>query len=95
MLYIYLKQSADYWLGGNDEIIDGQWTWAGSDDPLGFTDWYPNDPNGARNEDCLAISKLGGYHWVDTNCAGNYNYICEKRFVVYFKLTKTPSYKYT
>ncbi|VDI77328.1 Hypothetical predicted protein [Mytilus galloprovincialis] len=70
-----------YWIGGDDEVVEGSWTWAGTDAPIDYNDWGPGEPGGARNENCLAIYHPINYHWVDADCKyPSFRYICEKPY---------------
>ncbi|XP_071154474.1 perlucin-like [Mytilus edulis] len=70
-----------YWLGGRDDVIEGMWTWAQTDQPFNFTDWYPNVPdNKARNENCLHMYAAYNLKWNDATCTGLYRFICEQEY---------------
>lgn len=63
--------AADFWLGGHDQVYEGQWTWAYSGAPLNYTAWIPGEPGGGTAENCLYFH----YHrdadyntWNDFDC---------------------------
>ncbi|ESO96990.1 hypothetical protein LOTGIDRAFT_231745 [Lottia gigantea] len=69
-----------WWIGLNDKIVNGQWTypddsdnWSGVD---GLIPWStePNNYNG--NEDCVSIEYSGGMN--DAGCDRLKGFICEK-----------------
>ncbi|XP_063442664.1 perlucin-like [Mytilus trossulus] len=81
----YLKYFAtafghDYWLGGNDEVIEGSWTWVATDAPVDYDGWSPGEPQGARAENCMAFYTSVNYNWVDAHCTNSLRFICEKPY---------------
>ncbi|CAG2219110.1 unnamed protein product [Mytilus edulis] len=83
IIYNHLKtnesHSISYWLGGRDDVVEGRWMWAQTDQVFNFTDWYPNIPdNVAGNENCLHMYAPWKLKWNDVTCAGLYRFICEK-----------------
>ncbi|OPL21503.1 hypothetical protein AM593_07222, partial [Mytilus galloprovincialis] len=79
LLAYFKKLASSYWLGGRDDVVEGRWMWAQTDQVFNFTDWYPGLPdNIARNENCLHMYAPYKLKWNDVTCAGLYRFICEK-----------------
>ncbi|VDH94507.1 Hypothetical predicted protein [Mytilus galloprovincialis] len=56
------------WIGGKDDLIEGQWTWYNStspENPITKFYWGSKQPNNNNNQDCLAYYKLNEYKWAD------------------------------
>ncbi|XP_052676540.1 perlucin-like protein isoform X2 [Crassostrea angulata] len=71
--------NGQFWTGGNDIDVEGQWRWVTSGNPFTFTDWGPGEPNDTGgNEDCMLLLSNTGYTWNDLPCSTNSLYICEK-----------------
>nr|KAG5703315.1 hypothetical protein BaRGS_025557 [Batillaria attramentaria] len=71
------------WIGGTDVFSEGYWIWAGSKQPLTFTDWAPGEPNhagGDTNEDCLQLYAHKGLMWNDEDCRQTTRFVCELRW---------------
>ena len=65
------------WIGYNDKIKEGNFTWIGLPG-TGYNDFGQNEPNngdGAGEEDCV----VQGQHWNDVTCELRVNSVCEKR----------------
>ncbi|XP_059167875.1 uncharacterized protein LOC131949932 [Physella acuta] len=88
------------WLGGNDQLQEGEWVWtdgtkANLTSMWGYTE--PNNTNG--NEDCLEIFNDGTLN--DDDCAQSFSFICmeihatnaapETNLTTYPTATATPS----
>ncbi|CAC5400935.1 unnamed protein product [Mytilus coruscus] len=69
---------SDYWLGGNDEVNEGSWTWKGTDAPVDYDGWHSGEPQGVSAENCMAIYTVVNYRWVDAHCTNSIRYIYEK-----------------
>lgn len=77
---IWLDQN--YWLGGRDDIIEGTWIWASTDQIFKYTDWYPGQPNNyENNEDCLHMYASFNMKWNDFSCTRLSGFICERKWV--------------
>ncbi|XP_063404354.1 uncharacterized protein LOC134687826 [Mytilus trossulus] len=50
----------DFWIGGTDEKVEGEWLWVESGNPLTYTNWAPGTPDLhlPRLEHCLEIVKM-------------------------------------
>ncbi|XP_058837488.1 chymotrypsinogen A-like [Topomyia yanbarensis] len=67
-----------FWIGANDLGVNGVFRWQFSGRSLSFTNWRHDEPNNRNNnEHCVTI--LGNKHafWVDVNCKGRRQVICE------------------
>ena len=45
-------------------------------------DWFPNEPNGIKNENCLVYyqskrSNSGNFGWGDNTCGNKHPFVCE------------------
>ncbi|XP_033734942.1 perlucin-like [Pecten maximus] len=69
--------SINYWSDGTDAGQEGQWKWASSGTPIGYTNWAPLEPSHAP-EDCLAICGVKGFKWNDDICVRTHPFICER-----------------
>ncbi|KAL3863409.1 hypothetical protein ACJMK2_005166 [Sinanodonta woodiana] len=69
----------EFWIGGSDAIVEGEWVWQNSKAelrPSSYSNWYPGNPNGGGVENCMAIAADGT--WRDEACHGSsLYYICE------------------
>ncbi|XP_060079439.1 perlucin-like [Ylistrum balloti] len=66
----------EYYLGGHDTFVEGEWNWASSFSLITNANWKagePNDQNG--KEDCLALTLSG--HWNDVPCNISLPFVCE------------------
>ncbi|XP_060079245.1 perlucin-like protein [Ylistrum balloti] len=72
----------DFWLGGNDIFVEGDWRWYESGQYLGYTNWNPGEPNNhhSSGEDCLEgylTYSHSTFRWRDRPCMIRIFYICE------------------
>lgn len=70
-----------YWLGGRDDVVEGEWVWASTDERFDFSAWYPRQPsNGGAtgNEDCVSMWSHFNMLWNDASCMLSYRFVCEK-----------------
>ncbi|XP_060079457.1 perlucin-like protein [Ylistrum balloti] len=66
----------EYYLGGADFFVEGDWIWASTMEPITNANWSPGEPNdNAGTEDCLAIV-LNGL-WNDVPCNISLPFVCE------------------
>uniref|UniRef100_K1R943 Mannose-binding protein C n=1 Tax=Magallana gigas TaxID=29159 RepID=K1R943_MAGGI len=63
------------WVGASDQDREGMFQWV-NNNSLTFTHWFPGEPNGGRNEDCVQLCNNG--QWNDESCSNNENALCEK-----------------
>lgn len=90
-LTISLTEPADYWVGGTDWEIEGEWIWEGSQKNVTYTHWLPGQPNNGRAplanptsgnaefQNCLSLRYQDDFRWVDSVCAEHLHYVCEKQ----------------
>ena len=52
------------WIGFTDEVTEGQFKWV-SGETSTYTNWYPNEPNNAGNEDYVGMNFGGAGKWND------------------------------
>ena len=52
-------QQVDIWLGGTDEISEGNWQWV-TGEPWSYTNWFPGNPdnNASAGQDYLAFTSF-------------------------------------
>ncbi|CAH1256718.1 SCUBE3 [Branchiostoma lanceolatum] len=64
------------WVGLTDEDQEGQWVLADDQslESAGYSNWYPGEPNGGLNENCV---RHGGNMWADAHCNLEYGFICQ------------------
>ncbi|XP_060608108.1 perlucin-like isoform X1 [Ruditapes philippinarum] len=79
----------EFWIGANDEMIEGLWVWYKGDKPVNFTGWYPGQPGSEGDEDCAVIASrtdvFNGWH--DAPCAASHHPICEIRNTTLIEIT--------
>ena len=69
----------EYWIGVDDTKVEGTFVY-GNNLPITWEKWgtYTNEPNGLRNENCVAIkTNRHVRYWKDVNCFEKRNSICE------------------
>ncbi|OWF53231.1 perlucin-like isoform X2 [Mizuhopecten yessoensis] len=67
----------DYFLGGGDLFVEGEWIWMSTQALISATNWAPGEPNdGGHHEDCLVIYPSAGL-WNDATCSDQKGFICE------------------
>merc|ERR1711936_719482 len=75
-----LKQYPDHWIGLDDKLIEGAFTWVngqglGVGSTLGEDPWGANEPNNSGGkEDCVHLNSNG--MWNDNQCSAALKYIC-------------------
>jgi hypothetical protein len=69
----------NFWVGGTDDLIEGEWIWTDTDTGFDYTDWVHGQPdNSQTNEDCLVLWEAAHWHWNDFTCKSDAYYICER-----------------
>ena len=72
-----VMQGGSYWIGGTDEVTEGQWKWVDGE-AMSFENWAagePNDTNGGEN--ALQIYPSGEWNDLPTNSTSLGGYIIE------------------
>ncbi|OWF39795.1 C-type lectin domain family 4 member M-like [Mizuhopecten yessoensis] len=66
-----------YWIGGKEE--GKMWMWAGTGNPLSYTAWCPEQPDGSGTL-CVSFLKLvpPTCYWTDRKCKYRQAYICQR-----------------
>ena len=80
LLCSYSIGSDRVWLGGSDEIVEGQWEWtSGRCSFDSFENWQPGQPNNPEaTHDYLAMVSVNNYRWQDSSSVFVVNtFICE------------------
>jgi hypothetical protein len=62
------------WIGA-EKGEDNSFVWIESENTLDFSSWQPNEPNNLLGENCVAMTKDGG--WNDSNCDNEFWFVCE------------------
>ncbi|XP_059167883.1 uncharacterized protein LOC131949939 [Physella acuta] len=63
------------WLGGNDQLQEGEWIWTDGTKANLTSLWHEYEPNNSEgNEDCLELYEHGMLN--DDNCAKSLSFIC-------------------
>ncbi|KAK3093250.1 hypothetical protein FSP39_013256 [Pinctada imbricata] len=57
---------------------EGKWRWIHSGEVVKINDWYPGEPNGARNANILGGYEKGQYKWIDEPRTNKQGFVCEK-----------------
>ncbi|XP_061171286.1 lithostathine-1-like [Saccostrea echinata] len=74
---------ANFWVGGNDFGVEGEWRWEETNLRIGpFTNWAPGSPNGNSSENCMLVGfdhNNTDIYWKDARCTTRHNYICQFR----------------
>jgi hypothetical protein len=85
--FVHENLPAPAWIGANDQVTEGQWVWAdteqafwmGDDDgeaaPGQYANWYGGEPDGSY-EDC-GLHKKHANAWRDRPCHYDYDFVCE------------------
>ena len=76
--------STPYYLGGRDDVIEGTWVWASTDNIMKYTAWGPGEPNGQTGSNCLTMYHTLQWKWSDDPCKAEFFFICEKMLVILF-----------
>jgi hypothetical protein len=71
----------DYWLGGTDEVVEGDWRWI-TGETWDYTNWALGQPDDAHGgQDYLLFWSMFPNSWDDAGCPGTcsyeFSFICE------------------
>uniref|UniRef100_A0A194AJ77 C-type lectin domain-containing protein n=1 Tax=Pinctada fucata TaxID=50426 RepID=A0A194AJ77_PINFU len=73
--------SANYWIGLHDVLVEGEYRWMPSELMLSNSDWIKGEPNnadhGIEDEDCVEMNGHNGFKWNDNDCSTRLLFICE------------------
>ncbi|XP_019646417.1 PREDICTED: uncharacterized protein LOC109486943 [Branchiostoma belcheri] len=78
-----MDANGDFWIGLNDEVSEGVWSWTDQSGVSQYSAWAQGEPNNVQNEDCGHYNKHGiaGTHqdlWNDNKCDQRFKFICER-----------------
>ncbi|KAL4240798.1 hypothetical protein ACF0H5_001586 [Mactra antiquata] len=74
-----ITDNKNLWLGGTDLSVETEWMWIHSQQPFGYTNWRPTEPNNSnKDENCLEMDPNG--LWNDRPCHYIQKYLCERPF---------------
>ncbi|XP_033729105.1 perlucin-like [Pecten maximus] len=66
----------EYYLGGSDFFVEGEWLWASTLKPITIKHWGSGEPNDRQGEeDCLAVTVSG--FWNDVPCTTSLPFVCQ------------------
>ncbi|XP_037945536.1 perlucin-like protein [Teleopsis dalmanni] len=69
--------SGEFWIGGTDNALTGDWYWLGSGVPVVYNEWIKGKPGNAnKNDHCMS---LVDYSWTVSNCEKKLFYICQNQ----------------
>ncbi|XP_060557324.1 echinoidin-like, partial [Ruditapes philippinarum] len=73
--------NADYWIGINDNVIEGVWKFTDDGTNAPYLGWGGTEPQdaGTNGEDCAAFGHLLKYKWIDVPCTSPRRPLCEKK----------------
>jgi len=57
-----------YWIGLTDRRSEGTFIWDSDNTEVTYSNWYKNEPNNLRNEDCVHIRPSRNSEWNDSKC---------------------------
>ena len=69
--------SADWWTGGHDIAVEGNWEWITNGQPLEDLVWSSNQPEGVSGRDCLMLENGYDYLGRDYTCDHRSYPICQ------------------
>ncbi|XP_063420133.1 perlucin-like [Mytilus trossulus] len=71
--------STEVWLGGTDMLLEGMWMWADDMELIQYTNWFPNEPNNAgNNQHCLGMMVNQDFKWDDYSCSLTNYPLCKR-----------------
>nr|XP_019525930.2 chymotrypsin-like protease CTRL-1 [Aedes albopictus] len=71
-------KNKQYWIGANDLAKNRVFKWQFSGKRVTFTHWRNNEPNNMHNnEHCVAVLGNKQAFWLDANCRGKRQVLCE------------------
>ena len=66
------------WIGIDDKLQEGQFTYASDGSPVTYTNWKNGNPNNADgDENCVKYGKDLDYTWNDVTCSQKNRIICQ------------------
>merc|ERR1711988_1108220 len=69
------QPAASTWIGLTDEAQEGVWRWEADNSIMNVPFWAPNQPDGARNEQCVVMDPASG--WRDVPCTSRRATTCQ------------------
>ena len=68
----------DYWIGANDEVVEGEWRWVSDNSAVQYTNWLlGGDPGNTATKDCVYMSDVLGGTWEVRACTAKWFFFCE------------------
>ncbi|XP_028131894.1 perlucin [Diabrotica virgifera virgifera] len=82
----YFGNGPEYWFWSSGAKLKNRWVWMSKGRPINYYNWYPNQPDNARNEENrleLRWNWAGGLRWNDRNGDGGkaIHALCEAEIV--------------
>ena len=75
---ILILYTDDIWLGGDDLVQEGLWTWSYSGSTLEYGNWAAGQPDNSHGEHCMELDQ-DTHMWNDEQCDHHKHYICMTR----------------
>ena len=80
--YNLANQTDGVWISGTDLLVDGEWIWAKTGQPIDYFRWGPGEPNSVHmkmgGEDCIDLIRHKDFMWNDEPCEYRMNFVCER-----------------
>ena len=71
----FARQQIEFWLGGNDITLEGEWQWTSDNSPINLSRFFNRgEPNGGTRENCLSFYTAG---MIDQACNVGRPFLCE------------------
>ena len=68
------------WIGIDDRLQEGQFTYASNGEPVTYTNWKNGNPDNADgDENCVKYGKGLDFTWNDVKCSEKNPVICESQ----------------
>merc|ERR1739845_214047 len=67
----------NWWTGGTDLGLEGEWYWIRSRETVGDYVWYSSEPDQLETYNCLLLQYGYGYLGFDQPCTSAYYPICQ------------------
>jgi len=69
-----LTEGSYPWIGLTDATTEGEWQWSDGT-PVDYLNWFPGNPDGGDQEDCVYIGGVTG-EWFDYTCHAIAGVVC-------------------
>lgn len=62
-------------------LLEGQWLWADTLDPINYTDWASGEPNDTNGQHCIGLLRDSGFKWDDNQCDKKMVPLCKVQYL--------------